>query len=277
MYPIFDFGGSGQLLHVALANGFPPQTYTPMLRPFIEKYHVVNLMPRALWDDAPIPKKLYSWKELVAKDLHDGIVEHDFRDMIAIGHSFGGIATLLTAIKAPSRFRAMILLDPTILPRPYMKALQLTRLLGRKASSGLAERAEKRKTTFDSVEVAYDYFKGKKLFADWNDDALRGYAQSMKPTSDGSVTLAWKREWEAYYFRTLYGGTWGELQKLRGKMPLLLIRGANSDTLFASVAKSIRKILPDMTYHEIEGHGHLFPQSAPHQTADVILNWLKTV
>lgn len=276
MYPIYEFGGDGDVMHLAPANGFPPQTYIPMLSAFISSYRVVNLMPRALWDDAP-PTSLHSWKDGVAKDLHAGIIHHDLRDIVAIGHSFGGIATLLTAIADPSRFRAVILLDPTILPRPYMKALQMSRLLGRKASSGLAERAEKRKTAFESVDMAHEYFKGKKLFADWNADALRHYAESMKPTPDGQVTLAWKREWEAYYFRTLYAGSWGDLPKLRGKMPLLLIRGETSDTLFPKVATAIQRILPDMTYHEIAGHGHLFPQSAPQQTAEIIKNWLKGI
>ena len=275
MYPIYDFGGAGDIFHVALANGFPPQTYAPMVAPFVSDYHVVNLMPRALWDDETPPNTLSSWKHSVAQDLQNGIVQHDWRNIIAVGHSFGGIATLLTAIQQPVRFKAVILLDPTILPRPYMKALQISRLLGRKASSGLAERAEKRKISFESANVAYDYFKGKKLFADWHEDAFRGYIHSLKPMPDGTVTLGWKREWEAYYFRTLYASTWGDLPKLRGKMPLLLIRGANSDTLVESVAKQICKILPDMTYHEIAGHGHLFPQSAPQQTADIIQNWLK--
>lgn len=277
MYPIYDFGGSGQVVHIALANGFPPQTYLPMLTQFTQQYRVVNLMPRALWDNAPPPQKLLSWKELVAKDLHQGMIEHNLRDMVAIGHSFGGIATLLTAIQDPARFKAIILLDPTIFPRPYMKAIQISRLLGRKMNTPLAERTEKRKMTFDSVDVAYTYFKGKKLFADWDEQALHQYAQSMKPNPDGTVSLAWKREWEAYYFRTIYGGTWGELRKLRGKMPILLMRGGTSDTLFASVANSIRRVLPDITYHEIAGHGHLFPQSAPQQTADVILGWLKNI
>lgn len=277
MVPIYDFGGSGQILHIAPANGFPPQTYLPLLEPLMQHHHVVNLMPRALWDDTLPPEKLLSWKELVAKDLHQGMLEHDLRDMIAIGHSFGGIATLLAAIQDPSRFKALILLDPTIFPRPYMKAIQVSRLLGRKMNTPLAERTTKRKAIFDSVDIAYEYFKGKKLFADWDEQALRQYAQSMKQNTDGTVSLAWKREWEAYYFRTIYGGTWGELPKLRGKMPILLIRGETSDTLFASVAKSIQKILPEMTYHEIAGHGHLFPQSAPQQTANVILNWLDKI
>jgi pimeloyl-ACP methyl ester carboxylesterase len=237
----------------------------------------MNLMPRALWDDETPPNELISWKDGLAQDLQNGIVQHNWHNIIAIGHSFGGIATLLTAIQQPSRFKAVILLDPTILPRPYMKALQISRLFGRKASSGLAERAEKRKTSFESYDVAYDYFKGKKLFADWDEMAFRGYIQSLRPTEDGTVTLAWKREWEAYYFRTLYAGTWGDLPKLRGKMPLLMIRGETSDTLFAPVAQQIRKILPDMTYHEIAGHGHLFPQSAPHQTGDIIEDWLKSL
>lgn len=277
MYPIYDFGGSGDILHIALANGFPPQTYTPLVERFTTQYHVMNLMPRALWDDENPPNRFISWKDGLANDLQNGIIHHNWHNIIAIGHSFGGIATLLTAIQQPWRFKAVILLDPTILPRPYMKVLQISRLFGRKASNGLAERAEKRKSSFESYDVAYDYFKGKKLFADWDEMAFRGYIQSLRPTEDGTVTLAWKREWEAYYFRTLYAGTWGDLPKLRGKIPLLMIRGETSDTLLAPVAQQIRKILPDMTYHQIVGHGHLFPQSAPHQTGDIIADWLKSL
>ena len=88
------------------------------------------------------------------------------------------------------------------------------------------------------------------------------------------MTLAWPREWEAYYFRTLYTGTWRELPKLRGKVPVLTIRGQRSNTLFPKAAARMRRILPQMDYAEIAGHGHLFPQSAPDQTRQVITEWL---
>src|SRR3990172_7938003 len=120
MQPIYEFGGDGPLMSVAIANGFPPQTYTPFVKPFTAKYRVVCLPPRALWPGERPPDKLISWRDTIAPDLIAGIRDYDLRDMVAIGHSFGGVATLLAAIAEPERFKAIILLDPTILPQFLM-------------------------------------------------------------------------------------------------------------------------------------------------------------
>lgn len=273
--PLYTFGGDGPPLHLAVANGFPPQTYAPLMNPLTDRFRVVCLPPRALWPGEKPPAKRVNWRDGLAADLIDGLKAHDLRDVIAVGHSFGGIATLLAAIAMPERFKAVILLDPTILPRQTMWMIRFGRLFGFSDGSGLAARAEKRRDHFENVEEAYAYFKGKRLFADWPDDALRGYVDSLIPHPDGGVTLAWPRDWEAYYFRTLYAGTWGALPSLENKMPLMLIRGKTSDTLTEESAAEIRRILPSMTYAEVSGHGHLFPQSAPDATRALITNWLE--
>lgn len=277
MQPMYHFGGDGPVLHLAIANGFPPQTYTPLVTPWLGRFRVVNLPPRALWPGETPPAKRVNWRKLVARDLLNGILDHDLRDVVAIGHSFGGIASLLAAADAPDRFRALVLLDPTILSPPIMRLIRAARFLGFDNGYGLAPRAEKRRDRFESVEEAYTYFKGKRLFADWDDDVLRQYAASMLPTSDGDVTLAWPRAWEAYYFRTVYTGTWAHLSALRGKMPILVVRGGTSDTFMPSVAARMRRILPEMAYAEVPGHGHLFPQSAPQETYRIIDDWLNQV
>ncbi|PJF22126.1 MAG: hypothetical protein CUN56_07595 [Phototrophicales bacterium] len=272
---IYDFGGTGDTLHLAVANGFPPQTYEPMLVPLLKRYHALSLVPRALWEDEPVPRQRLNWKQTLAADLINGLRQHDLQNIIGIGHSFGGVATLLAAIAEPQRFRAIILLDPTILPAVEMWWMRLARWTGRDLGNPLPQRAEKRKTQFESRQAAYDYFKQKRLFADWHPAAFEGYINALRQNGTG-VTLAWAREWEAYYFRTLYTGTWRELRKLRQTgLPVLTIRGGTSDTLLPSAAKHMCRLLPEMSYHEIAGHGHLFPQSAPHQTSEVITSWLE--
>ena len=49
--PLYDFGGEKDAppTHIAVANGFPPETYIPLVRPLLEDYHVVSLPPRAMW------------------------------------------------------------------------------------------------------------------------------------------------------------------------------------------------------------------------------------
>ncbi|GAB4522876.1 MAG: alpha/beta hydrolase [Anaerolineae bacterium] len=277
MQPIYDFGGSGPLLHLAIANGFPPPVYLPFVRPLLGRYHVMSLPPRALWPDEQPPAKRLAWNKTLAVDLMNGMREHDLREVIAVGHSFGGIASLLAVLAEPERFKALILLDPTILPQRLLWTMRLIRAVGSDYGNTLAQRTDKRRDTFESTQAAYENLKGKRLFADWDDEALRQYAESMRPV-EGGVKLAWPREWEAFYFRTLYTGTWGELPKLRRQMqsglPVLIIRGGTSDTLLAESAARIRALLPGAAYAEIAGHGHLFPQSAPAETAQIIQNWL---
>jgi len=273
-HPLHKFGGDGHILHIAVANGFPPQVYLPLLRPFMEAHTVVSLPPRALWPDETPPAELVEWDKTLAVDLLDGLREHQLNDVIGVGHSFGAIATILAALKEPTRFKALILLDPTILPKLYLWGIRFARFVGTDRGFALAQRAERRRDAFDSVDAAYEYFKSKSLFADWPDETIRLYAETCQPTINGSVRLAWPPAWEAYYFRTIYTGIWGTLEKLKGLLPILLIRGGESNTLQAQSAARIRRILPTIDYQEVEGHGHLFPLSAPEVTSHLMSEWL---
>ena len=274
MQPIYEFGGEGQIINFALANGFPQQTYIPLLQPLTEQYRVVSLLPRPLWSGESVPPKKQDWRKLFGQDLINALNAYDLHDVILVGHSFGGIASIIAAASVPERVKGLILLDPTIMSPSFFWFLWGVQLLG--LETPLAKRALKRQIHFDSAESAYEKFKPKRLFADWSDEAVRHYAESMIPDGD-QVTLAWSREWEAYVFDTIYTGIWRILPKLRGKMPILVVRGDESDTFLESSAKKVQRILPEATYKEIVGHGHLFPHSAPDQTRDIMMEWLGTL
>jgi pimeloyl-ACP methyl ester carboxylesterase len=272
MQPIYEYGGAGQVIYVAVANGFPPQTYAPLAKPFTTQYRVVSLLPRALWPDEQPPNVLQNW-HIVADDLSDALEQYDLRDVIAIGHSFGGIASILAANAHPERFRALILLDPTIFSQSGMDFMAQMQADGSIRDFPLVQGAMRRKRSWATVEEAYTYFKGKSLFAPWPDETVRLYAESgTRPAAEGGFELAWPPEWEAYYFSTLYTKTWDELPKL--KLPLLVIRGGDSDTFQAESAAQLRALLPEAAYAEIPGHGHMFPQSAPDATRQIIADWL---
>lgn len=269
-YPVHDFGGAGTLMHFAPANGFPSQMYHPMLAPLTHDYHVVSLLPRALWSNQTPPAALMDWKEMVMRDLLDGLRAIDARDVILVGHSFGGIASMLAVIEEPQRFRGLILLDPTILPHAVLDAIRTLNAAGRIHELPLAARALKRRRHFSSHDEAYVYFKSRPLFADWDERMVRAYVdEGLRTTPDG-VELLWSPEWEAYYYMGGYGGTYEDLPRLKGLVPTLMIRGANSDTFVSDTVDEVRALVPDAHYVEIANHGHLFPMSAPRQTADTI-------
>lgn len=274
-YPMMELGGAGDVVNLAPANGITPQAYLPMLHPLADSYRVVCLPPRALWGNQPVPEHLGTWETDYTRDVLDGLRAHDLTGVIGIGHSFGGIATALAALEEPPRFKALVLLDPTILTRQILGALKSMREAGTIGQDfPLAARALKRQRRFASREDAYAYFRPRGIFKDWDDDAVRQYiAHGLVPDGDGLI-LAWSPEWEAYYFMTGYIETWEMLPRLDGLLPTLIVRGGDSDTYVAESAHEVRQLLPHATHIDIPGHGHLFPQSAPDEAGRIVADWL---
>lgn len=280
--PLLELGGAPDAppLHIAPANGFPPETYVPLLRPFMNAYRVLNLPPRALWPGHPLPPPVRDisgdWRGL-ADDLLAGLDRYALHDLILVGHSFGGVASLLAVLRQPERFRALILLDPTLLPETTLQMLQAARDQNALEQVPLVQKALHRRRHFESAEAAYERLRSRSLFAQWSDEALRRYvAAGTVPTEQG-VTLRWAPEWEAHYFATVVTDIWDDIPALDGLLPTLVLQGGTTDTFVDASAERMRALLPHATHQAIAGHGHLFPQSAPEATAQVMRAWLLSV
>ncbi|MEM6528262.1 MAG: alpha/beta hydrolase, partial [Chloroflexota bacterium] len=169
---IFRYGSEyGYTMHMALANGFPPQVYQPLLQPLAEQYNVVSLPPRPMWTDPPAPDTLDTWED-TAVDLIKGLRLYHLKDVIGIGHSLGGVATMIAATRNPGLFRGIVLLDPTVFPPRMLWMLKAMRLMGLEGRMPLVRRALNRRAHFADGQEAFKYWRGKKLFADWTDAAL---------------------------------------------------------------------------------------------------------
>ena len=139
--------------------------------------------------------------------------------------------------------------------------------------------ALRRRDRFESIEAAYTYWRGKRLFSDWPDEMVRLYAQCMtRPAADrAGVELVWPKDWEARYYEKVIADIWGDVGKLRGLLPVLAVRGCDTDTFTETACRKFHRLVPDASIAEVEGHGHLFPQAAPVRTREIIEEWLTTV
>jgi pimeloyl-ACP methyl ester carboxylesterase len=276
--PLLELGGSGPVLNLAVANGFPPDTYQPLFSGLTKSYRIVSIPPRALWPDGQSPPAdAGSWISLT-DDLLAGWKEHRLTPLIALGHSFGAVASMMAAVNQPSAVCALVLLDPTIFPRAKMQEYARAQAAGRTPRLSLVDTALKRRSRFSSHREAFDYWRGKELFRDWSDDALARYVQAMlRPEPDGGWALTWPAEWEAWYYRSFYPHTWDLVPQLDQSIPVLIVGGETSDTFLPEAAAGMRKLLPRASFATIAGAGHLFPHSHPEATRAVVEPWLASI
>ncbi|MCY4144970.1 MAG: alpha/beta hydrolase [Chloroflexi bacterium] len=262
-------------LHLMPANGFPPQCYLPLLRR-LPGYRAFCLPPRALWGDQAAPDDYRGWDE-AADDLLAGLEAHTGHGGVAVGHSLGGIVSMLALMKQPGRFRALIMLDPVLLPRTTLRAFARAWQDGSIEQFPLVQGARRRRRKFDSQAEAFCRFRKKPIFADWTDEALWLYVrQGTKASADGcGIELVWSADWEAHYFATVYRRVWQDLPGLNGLAPMLLVRARGSDTFPDSVLGQARSMLPAADFITLDDQGHLFPLAAPELTARVIARWLE--
>jgi pimeloyl-ACP methyl ester carboxylesterase len=276
MIPFVDFGGSGPPLHFAHANGYPPRAYAPFIETLTPHYRVFAMLTRPLWPDCP-PDGLRDWSPL-ADDFARFLAERGERDVIGVGHSLGGVVTLIAALRRPERFRALVLIDPVLLPYSLLFLWTLFYKLGlADRLHPLAPAALKRRRVFESAEAMYAHYRSKPVFRRMDDRSLRAYVEALaRPRPDGQVELAYSPEWEARIYVTgpLYEWKlWREIEKLRA--PLLVIRGAETDTLMPGAVKMLRRRLPNAEYRDVPGAGHLVPMEKPEEVGRIIREFLK--
>ena len=264
---LHDFGGQGPVVHLAHANGFPPGAYRRLAAALTGTYHVVGLPARPLWPGSD-PEEAPDWHPL-ADDLLRAFDELQLSGILGVGHSLGGVLTLWAAIARPDLFRAVVLLEPVILPPAWLIYLSLLRRLGLADRQPLVQSALRRRRVWPSRQDCFAHFRGKSFFDGWSDDALWDYVNSgTRQREDGSVELRYPAAWEAHIFATAPTDVWREVHRLR--VPALLLRGEHSETFMPAAQARLARRLPQSQSATIAHSGHLVPMERPAETAQLI-------
>jgi len=279
----FDYGGTGLPLHFLHANGYPPACYKPLLELLKTEYRVFGMLLRPLWDGAN-PQDLHTWHPL-SEDLLRFLADGEPFDgaqvkpnpVIGVGHSIGAIVTLRAALRAPSRFRALVLIDPVLFVPSHLAMWSVIRAFGLgDRVHPLIQRAKKRRRTFDDLETVFRAYRSRPVFRYLSDESLRAYiAGILKPSANGGYELAYSPEWEAQIYRTgLHDfDLWRNLPKLEA--PTLFIRGAETDTFLEEAARLVKKKQPKVRVEALEKSTHLLPLERPKEVFDILQSFLR--
>ena len=270
----FSTYNEGTPLLFTHANGYPPDCYTPLFN-LLEGHKIVAMRQRPLWDDAR-PEDIDDWKPLT-DDLLRFMDEQKLDGITGIGHSLGGIALLRAAMREPKRFSSVILLDPVLFPPYFIGMWKIIRALKLEYKlHPLVAASQRRRRVFKSREIILRAYRSKPVFQYFSDEALEAYVNGITcPVGDGSYQLCYSAEWETQIYVTGVSpdmGLWRGLPKLQ--VPLLIIRGAETDTFFESTGKLVMKKRPSAKVISIPKSTHLVPLEQPEAVASEIEKFL---
>ena len=269
LLPHIKFSNGGSAIHFSHANGYPPLCYKALLSPFETDHEVIASLHRPLWNEEIKPNSMRSWEQL-GNDIQDLLFEVG-NPAISIGHSMGSAAVLMAAVKRPDYFHKIILIEPVLVPRFATLILQALPSLARRAWP-LARQTISRVDSWVNRGAVFAHFRSKHVFRRISDEVLWDYVDSGTVIDDfGNYKLAYSKEWELQCYLKVYN-CWDLFKSL--KVPSLIVRGAESNTLSRKAWIRLKKISPQSEYIEISNSGHLLPFEQPKILASKIIDWI---
>ncbi|MEE3087857.1 MAG: alpha/beta hydrolase [Pseudomonadota bacterium] len=267
--PFLEFGGEGESLFFAHANGYPPLSYRSLLEPLTQSHQVIAGLHRPLWPEPEPPESLRSWR-VFGKDV-ESLLASRVQAVFGMGHSMGTAALISAAVHRPELFKGLILIEPVLVPSSYCWSLRMFKPLVRRTLP-LVRRTLARQHEWPDRQQAFDHFRPKAVFKRISDEVLWDYVNyGLAERDNGRVGLAFSREWEAACYLSVQN-IWPLLDKLN--MPILAIRAELSNVITQGSWQRLRDKCPQHRYEEIGGTGHLVPLERPHDILQLVSSWL---
>jgi pimeloyl-ACP methyl ester carboxylesterase len=218
------------------------------------------------------PQTLKNW-DIFVGDL-ERFVESLGKPVIAMGHSRGATVSLMLAVKRPDLIRALVLIDPTILPFSWMWWWYLAKLTGLTRFVPIVAKAAKRKNVWPDRDSILQAYRGKAVFQSWLNGFLEAYIREGTVNSDdGKIRLSCHPSWESRCFAVCPHDIWRCIPRLQ--KPALVVYGAESDTFLRSAAKRFKANVPGAVLRRFKETGHFVPMEWPAETVEAIVDFLE--
>lgn len=261
---------SPPLIVFSHGNSFPASTYRVMLESLRQRGYAVSAIEKYGHD--PRYPVTSNWPHLV-QQLADFAVAQRAASAgqapILVGHSLGGILSLMCAARHPELARAVVMLDSPVLGgwrAGAIRVVKRTALMQRFSPSHVSRR---RRDQWDDRTAVFEHFRHKKKFVGWNEQVLRDYVDHGIVDADGTWRLAFGREVESRIYETLPHNLDRLLRRHPLKCPMAFIGGLQSAEMkqVGGIDATARLARGRVTM--IDGT-HLFPMEKPLAAAAAI-------
>ena len=248
-------------------NSFPGGTYRRMLESLRQRGFEVQAIDKFGHD--PRYPVTDNWPHLV-QQLADFATAHqsDGQPAFLVGHSLGGILSLMCAALHPELARGVLLLDSPILGGWKASTLSLAKRTQLVGALSPGQVSNKRRNHWPDREAMLEHLRHKRAFARWDPAVLADYVDCGSVEREGQRWLAFDRDIETRIYNTLPDHIAGLLRRHPLKCPAAFIGGTHS--------REMRQVGMDLTTQVTKGRpmmldgSHLFPMEKPLATAAAV-------
>ncbi|MFP5392999.1 MAG: alpha/beta fold hydrolase [Gammaproteobacteria bacterium] len=253
---------SKPIIHFSHGNSFPAGTYRQYLDLLGDDFDVRAVDMYGHDPEFPVTD---GWTTLAAQLIAQ--VEGYGAPAILVGHSLGGILSVMAARHRPELARCVVMLDSPVVAGWRAAFWRMVKWQGWASRISPARLSRRRRTTWPDRAAAFAHFSSKPVFAALAPGVLDDYLDcGLEPAPDGGVQLRFSREIESEIYNALPHHL-GDYTQARYPVPVGFIAGTRSNELRQAGLGATRRLVGERLV-EIEG-SHLFPLESPARTAQL--------
>jgi pimeloyl-ACP methyl ester carboxylesterase len=253
-------------------NSFPASTYNVMLNDLRRRGLQVHALEKIGHNPAfPVSS---NWPYLVEEvnAFAQPLVDAHTGPVILVGHSLGGILSLMLAAQYPHLAHAVVMVDAPAVAGWQANLLHLSKKLSFTAKYSPGAVSHKRRNQWGSLDEVRQHFASKKNFARWQAQVLEDYIThgTQEVMVQGQVLreLSFSREIETQIYNTVPHHLEALIKRHPLKCPVSLVAARHSREIkIAGIEFSKRITKGRIT--TIDGT-HLVPMESPLATAAAV-------
>jgi len=252
------------------ANGFPAGVYRQLFEAWRAQGYAVHALDKFGHDPAwPVTS---NWPH-----LRDQLIAFIDAEVGApawlVGHSLGGILSVLAASKRPDLALGVVLVDSPIIAGWRAHSLQVAKATGLMQRITPSRVSRSRRQAWPSRAAVRAHFATKAAFARWDPRVLEDYVKSGFVRRGGQTVLAFDREVESRIYDTLPHHMQRVLRRHPLRCPLAFIGGRQSAESRRAGVEATRRLAGER-FVWTEGT-HLFPMEHPDAAAALVAEMIE--